>query len=432
MTTIIISVLCALGIGGGVMIASSGGGGGGGGSAAVGPVTPGGGGSSGGGQVGGGGGGSSGGSAQAGTLLSRGSLNGITVVSKEAQGHTSLSAKNLTMGIDIFAPVLESGTTYKTNEVHQTASTTNGNKLYVAGFLSPNPAITQTINLGTIKSSNNFADFYNGTGNQTKNIATLNAKYIAESNYVMSETFTNVTWTYNIRDFALGARKFGLQNSEFGYYTWKSEFSGGGIGSQYIHKHHFEKYGAQSFYMFDTAKQFTGNNYGSRYGNNVTFTGNVIGAMHNINYVCGSNSVSAKLTGIIHLDLNLANKTLSGNLTNMTITGVTVGSYGSVNPWYDFSLSGKINNVSSGSPNITFTNVDFDRTQSDSLHYAIYDNSNLHPLSNNDNFGDAVIVQGNTVSKDEMVGRLNFTNRQAGTGTVFFYEAYLSFGARKQ
>ena len=411
MTAIIISILCALGIGGGVMVASNGGGGGGSSSAAVGPVNPSGGGSSGG-----------GGSANAGTLLSRGSLNGITVVGKEAQG-TTLNGKNLTMGIDIFAPVLESGTTYKTNEIHQTASTTNGNKLYVAGFLSPNPAITQTINLGTIKSSNNFADFYNGTSSQSKTIETLNATYIARSNYLATDTFTNVTWTYYIKDFALGARPFGLQNSEFGYYTWRSTYSGGGIGSKYIHQNHFDKFGAQSFYMFDTSKQFTGSNYTSRYGNTATFNGNVIGALHPINYVCGSNNASYQITGNISLSLNLANKTLTGNLSNMKVNNYN---------WYDFSLNGNINNVSAGSPNITFTEVNFDKNQTSSLSYARYDASNLHPLNNSDNFGDAAIVKGTSISKDEMVGRINFTNRQEGTGTVFFYDAYLAFGAKKQ
>ena len=417
MTTIILSVLLALGIGGGVMVASSGGGSSSGG-AIVAPVIPGGGGSS------GGGGGNSGGSANTGSLLSKGSLTGITVIGKEAQGHTTLSGKNLTMGIDIFAPVLESGTTYKTNEVYKTATTTNGNKLYVESFLSPNPEIKQTIDLGTIKSSNNFADFYNGTTSQTKTIATLNATFIARSNYLATDTFTNVTWTYFIKDFALGARQFGLQNSEFGYYTWRSTYSGGGIGSQYIHQYHFDKFGAQSFYMFNTSKQFTGSNYTSRYGNTATFNGNVIGAIHPINYVCGSNNASYQVVGNVNLSLNLANKTLSGNLTNMKINDRY--------DWYDFSLNGSINDVSAGSPNITFTKVNFDKNQTSSLSYARYDSSDLHPLNNSENFGDAVIVKGTSTSKDEMVGRINFTNRQEGTGTVFFYDTYLAFGAKKQ
>ena len=73
MTAIIVSILAALGIGGGVMLASGGSGGSSGGAAVVAPVNPG---------TGGGGGSNTGGSIQSGKLLKTLSSNNIQTITQ--------------------------------------------------------------------------------------------------------------------------------------------------------------------------------------------------------------------------------------------------------------------------------------------------------------------------------------------------------------
>lgn len=465
MTAIIISILAALGIGGGVMLSSSGGGSSSGGTAVVAPVNPGGGGggsntggsNTGGSNTGGSTGGTSG-SSNVGALLSKGSLSGVSVVGKAAQGNTTLSGKNLSIGMAPFAPILVSGTTYRTNEEYDTTdinylsnnNTYSGTFQFISGYTQQNPVMKQTINLGTIDASNDFADFYVGPGYVTKSLPTLNITYLkanrkADGSWygqiVGPTTYNNITWRFTVWDFALGARHLGLQNGEFGYYTWGSEYLGTNIDAK-----RFTRYGANTFYMYETSKQFTGN-YVQRYGNTVTFEGNVIGAIHSINYVCGSNNNGAHVNGDITLSLNLANKTLTGSITNIKAyhyghgstsgTGVYHVYPGSVtNPhtWYNFTLEGTINTGSSGTPNIIFTNVDYNRDQTASMNYvATFDGKDLHPLNNNTNFGDAVIVtDGSNVSKDEMVGQINFTGHRLTNGTAYFQDVFLSFGAKKK
>ncbi|MBR4507908.1 MAG: hypothetical protein IKP23_00305 [Elusimicrobiaceae bacterium] len=475
MTAIIISILAALGIGGGVMLASGGSGGSSGGAAVVAPVNPGtggggsntggsntggsntggsntggsntggsntGGSNTGGSNTGGTTGGNTGGtsgSSNVGALLASGSLSGVSVVGKAAHGNTTLSGKNLSIGMAPFAPILVSGTTYKTNE--ERAYTVDGNYRFVSGYTADNPIMKKTINLGTIKSSTNYADFYNLPAQQTKNIPTLHASFVTGAGGIMENTvstnLTDLTWTFNLTNFALGARKLGLQYSEFGYYSWKSVFtnymiehgySSGtwAITSSSLQKR-YTRYGAQQFYMFNTSRQFTGSNYTSRYGNNATFSGNVIGVRHFLRTTCGVNNV-ANLTGDITLNLNLANKNLSGNISNVVVGG---------SAWYSFTLTGTIKDVTSSEPyNIIFTNVDYDRNQTASLPYTLhrYDGNNLTPMNNNgSNFGDAVIVKGSSVSKDEMVGQLAFTGHTAEpTGSTSFNNVFISFGAKKQ
>lgn len=464
MTTIILSILCALGIGGGVMLAS-GGGSDSGGAAVVAPANPGtggggsntggsntggsntGGSNTGGSNTGGsntGGGGSTGGtsgSSNVGALLSGGSLSGVTVVGRAAQGNTTLSGKNLSIGMAPFAPILVSGTTYQTNE--ERAYTVDGNYRFVSGYTANNPIMKKTINLSTIKSStNNYADFYNLPAQQTKNIPTLHASFVTGAGGIMENTattnLTDLTWTFNLTNFALGARQLGLQYSEFGYYTWKSVFTNYIIEHGYSDGTHYTtsssltkrytRYGAQQFYMFNTSRQFKETNYTGRYGNTATFEGNVIGVRHFFRTTCGVNSTT-NMTGDITLVLNLKNKTLTGNINNV------IASDGLA--WYNFSLEGNINNVTSSSPyNITFTNVDYDRDQTASIPYTLhrYDGNDLTPMNNNgSNFGDAVIVKGSSVSKDEMVGQLSFTGHTAEpTGSTSFNNVFFSFGAKKK
>ena len=480
MTAIIVSILAALGIGGGVMLASGGSGGSSGGAAVVAPVNPGtggggsntggsntggsntggsntggsntGGSNTGGSNTGGSTGGNTGGntggttggstggtsgSSNVGALLASGSLSGVSVVGKAAHGNTTLSGKNLSIGMAPFAPILVSGTTYKTNE--ERAYTVDGNYRFVSGYTADNPIMKKTINLGTIKSSTNYADFYNLPAQQTKNIPTLHASFVTGAGGIMENTvstnLTDLTWTFNLTNFALGARKLGLQYSEFGYYTWKSVFTNYIIEHGYSDGMHYTtssslqkrytRYGGQQFYMFNTSKQFK-DSYTGRYGNTATFTGNVIGFRNFFRTTCGVNNV-ANLTGDITLNLNLANKKLSGNISNVVVGG---------SAWYSFTLTGSIKDVTSSTPyNIIFTNVDYDRDQTASINYLSgkYDGGNLTPINNNgSNFGDAVIVQGNSVSKDEIVGQLAFTGHTAETTSTSFDNVFISFGAKKQ
>ncbi|MBQ4493274.1 MAG: hypothetical protein II972_01540, partial [Elusimicrobiaceae bacterium] len=450
-------VLLALGIGGGVMVASSGGSSGGG-AAVVAPSNPsGGGGGSGGGNTGGNTGGSTGG-ATTGALLANGSSSSITTIGKAARGNTSLSGKKLTIGMAPYAPILVSGTTYRTNEEYDTTdinylsggNTYAGNLQFISGYTPTNSVMKQTINLASIDASNDFADFYAGPGYVTKSLPTLDITYLKASRksngswygqIIGPTTYNDITWRFGIWDFALGARILGLQNSEFGYYTWKSEYIGANIDTK-----RFTRYGADSFYMYKTSKQFTGSNYTQRYGNSVTFKGNIIGAMHTINYFCGSNGSGTHINGNISLSLNLATKSLTGSITNTKIYTYSHGSnsgtgiyHVNISPsstyynWYNFTLLGTINTGSSTTPNITFTKVDYDRNQTASITYGNFDGQDLHPLNNNTNFGDAVIVtDGNNVSKDEMVGQINFTGHRLTDGTAYFQNVFLSFGAIKK
>ena len=456
MTTIIISVLLALGIGGGVML-SSGGGSDSGGAAVVGPSNPsGGGGGSGGGNSGGSTGGSTG-SSNVGVLLASGSSSGITTIGRGAKGNTTLSGKNLSIGMAPYAPLLVNGTTYRTNEEYDStdinylsgSNTYSGTLQFISGYTPASSVMKQTINLASIDASNNFADFYAGPGYVTKSLPTLNITYLKASRKsngswygqtIGPTTYNDITWRFGIWDFALGARQLGLKNSEFGYYTWKSEYIGANIDTK-----RFTRYGADSFYMYKTSKQFKESDYTQRYGNTATFNGNVIGAVHSINYVCGSNGSGTHVNGNITLLLNLQNKTLSGNITNTKIYTYSHGSssgtgiyHVNISPsstfynWYDFSLKGNINTGSSTTPNITFTKVDYDRAQTASITYANFDGKDLHPLNNSDNFGDAVIVTGSGSVKDEMVGQINFTGHRLTDGTAYFQNVFLSFGAIKQ
>ncbi len=469
MTTIIISLLAALGIGGGVMLASGGGSSDSGGAAIVSNVNPGGSGSSstsgtttagsntggsntGGSSTGGtttGSGSSTGGSTGGGTtgysnvgaLLARGSLNGISVVGKGAQGNTTLSGKNLSIGLSVYSPILVSGTTYRSNEEYDTMNTSDGSHKILAGHEVGSPLIKEIVNLNTIDVSNAYADFYAGSGFQTKNLGTLNLTYLKNRNAIYNKTFTDVTWTFNIMDFALGARKFGLQNSEFGYYVWHATYSSVDIDKdKSLRDKVLNNYGGQPFYMFDTSKQIT--NY-AKYGQAATFTGHVIGFQRFENYVCRTDSASIHITADISLSLNLANKTLSGDITNTKLysyphsgsstTGVyhtIVSSTNTGSDWYNFALSGTINDVSSGSPNITFTDVTYDLNSAPTTGRQ-YDGYPLHPLNNSDNFGDAVIVQSNT-NKDEMVGKIAFTGHNPQTSVYYFYDTFLTFGAKQK
>ena len=94
-----------------------------------------------------------------GALLASGSLSGVTTIGKGAKSNTTLSGKNLSIGIVSFAPILVSGTTYKTNE--ERAYTVDGNYRFVSGYTPDSPVMKKTIDISSIKSSTNYADFYN-------------------------------------------------------------------------------------------------------------------------------------------------------------------------------------------------------------------------------------------------------------------------------
>ena len=475
MTTIIISILAALGIGGGVMLASSGGGSSSGGTAIVGDVNPGGsggsysggsntggtggeigGGSSGGGSTGGGsntggaggeigggntggaggeiGGGSSGGgstgggsgSVIAGVLLSGGSSSNITTLGFVAKNNTSLESNILTIGLAPFVPILESGTTYKTvtNYVNHRRKGYWG---YEDAKFLKNYGTTSTLSVSfdlTNRTAETAkADFYQGPS-QTKTLETLRTNYL-DSYEIFNNTFTNVTWSFN-STLALGGRNFNLHNSDFGYVKWQSSLDG--VPSDLYT--HYVRFGAQAVYMFDKSKQLLVADY-SRYSNNLAeFSGNVIGHHYTYNFNCGQKT-SGDITGNITLSINFNNTNLpvTGTLTNMKI-----GS----NSWYNFGLEGTLNNVTTigtNNANFNITKITYEKTQTPSIEASIrFDDDNALMYLNDTNFGNGVIVIGNSPSEDELVGQISFVahqNRAQSGGNVYMYEN-LAFGAINQ
>ena len=154
-------------------------------------------------------------------------------------------------------------------------------------------------------------------------------------------------------------------------------------------------------------------------------------------YTSGSYNISKLITGDINLSLDLANKQVSGNINNTKLFPVIhTGNIGEVylantytgDTWYNFTLKGDIKDVSSGSPNITFTEVSYIPQQVVSV--GTTDRLDLHPMNNSENFGDAAIVKGNASSADEMVGKLAFTVQSQNVHQ--FMNNYISFGAKEQ
>ena len=425
MTTIIISVLLALGIGGGVMVASSGGGSSSGG-AVVGPSNPGGGGGSGG---SGGGGGTSGGSGSlvAGTLLSGGSSSDITTLGFVAKNNTSLEDNTLTVGLAPFVPILQSGTTYNTITNYANHRRKDRyNYAYEDAKYLKNYGTSSTLpisfDLTNRTEESPKADFYQGPS-QTKALETLNTNYLT-SNTIHSNTFTNVTWNLS-STLALGGRKFNLNNSDFGYIKWQSSLTG--IPSD-LHSY-YVRFGAQALYMFDTSKQLLATDY-SRYSNNTAeFRGDVIGHHVAHNFNCGKTSIG-DITGNISLTIDFTNATLpiTGTLTNMKIGSAS---------WYNFGLEGTLNNITAkgtGNANFNITRITYDQSQTPSINAGIrFDDYNaLMPL-NDANFGNGVIVMGNSPSEDELVGQISFVahqNRAQSGGNVYMY-SNIAFGAKK-
>ncbi len=481
MTAIIVSILAALGIGGGVMLASGGGSSDSGGAAVVSNVSPGTSGSSNTGSSTTGGGSSnsgtsnSGGSGTVGTTTGGGAVdwgdttsgsncsgsgfgfnggsacssnnqitiypNGnpnlpaisgnlfkntagsaITTNNKLGQNATTLNGSNLQVVLNMWRPIPVSDTTFKLSEENPSSYKSWGNHKYVFDY--GNYYTKVIFNLGTLVSDNNFVDNYSMSSLPTE-IRTLNANYLlasGSSTSVKAETKYILNWSLEAT-LALGGRKFGLQNSDFGYAKWKSYFTGSSISSNNF----YTTWGAEQMYFYNTSKQLMASEY-NRYSatsNKATFNGNVIGVQHLMNNTNGDDYLT-DIIGNITLTLNFANKSLSGSLTNMKV--------GNAN-WYTFALQGNINDISSAKPNFTITGLGYDNSLSSSLGTAKINlnGSDIKPLLKDNSFGHGSIVKGSNVSKDEAVGEIafvgasqNFTN-----GNILLY-TNLAFGAKKQ
>lgn len=401
MTAIIISILCALGIGGGVMLAS-GGGSDSGGAAVVGPANP-------------GGGGGSGGSIQSGKLLKTISSNSIQTITEGSQVKMNKSGKNISLELSVYAPIKVGNNSYQTNDIFQTA----GVRKYVWGFTKPSPAVQTTFNLGTITSSSKVADFYAGN-TKTQFLGTLTTTSLKQKTGMLTLTNENVTWTLT-SNLALGGRLLGLENSDFGYYTWLSRYTNSSMESSSESKR-YRRYSSGQFYMFDTSKQLMASKY-NRYAatsNIASFSGKAIGAINYLNNNCGGNSATNDLYGDIILSLNFNTKQLSGNITNTK--------FGNSYDWYDIALSGSINDeITNNSPNFSITNI------------VLTGSPSRLPIENNvvnhlgmDNYGSGVVVEGSSISKDEVVGEIAFTGHNTTlAGGNLFINTHIGFGAQK-
>ncbi len=412
MTTIIISLLAALGIGGGVMLASGGGSSDSGGAGVVAPVNPGDSGSgsyTGGGTTGGStGGGTTGGSTAVATtttnnLLSQVNFSGTTAIKPESvlaaqapqaklvskTGNATLKSGKLTMDLAVLAPVLVSGTHYTTNETYNTAT---GSIKFMSGYAPGNPTVSSTFDLTKINSSAYLADEYKGTGSATLTLPSIDFRYIKGTGTATYGTFENMTWQLNYTFLYLGGRQLGLANSDFGYIRWLTKFYHADLDSR-----RYSRMDVQTLYLFDASQQVK--NYAGRYANNTaTFSGNIIGEYHKL-LSCGNNSRKT-LYGNISLTLDFNAMTLSGALSNMK-EGYQGYNFGR-NP----SFTGKIYNVSTSSPNFKIDSM-----------------SGYYALEANGTFGEGVIVKG--ASKDEIVGELSFT---WNTGSEY---VKLAFGAKE-
>ena len=404
MTAIIVSILAALGIGGGVMLASGGSGGSSGGAAVVAPVNPG----------TGGGGSNTGGSIQSGKLLKTLSSNNIQTITEGSQVNMTKSGKNISLELSVYAPIKVANNSYQTNDIFQTA----GSRKYVWGFTKPSPAVKTTFDLGTMTSSN-VADFYAGN-TKTQFLGTLTTTSLKQKTGMLTLTNENVTWTLT-SNLALGGRLLGLENSDFGYYTWLSRYTNSSMESSSESKR-YRRYSSGQFYMFDTSKQLMASKY-NRYAatsNIAAFSGKAIGAINYLNNNCGGNSATNDLYGDITLSLNFNTKQLSGNITNTK--------FGNSYAWYDIALTGTINNeITNNSPNFSITNI------------VLSGSPSRLPIENNvvnhlgmDTYGSGVVVEGSSISKDEVVGEIAFTGHNTTlAGGNLFINTHIGFGAKK-
>ncbi len=438
MTTIIISVLAALGIGGGVMLASSGGGGGHSGGAVVGPSIPGGG-SSGGGEIGGGTSGGGGTSTQIGSLILS-NPNSLKTMGLVSSGNTTIENNTLTMGISAFAPVLQSENTYTTTEVtriwHYPAQnyyTPAADYAYYINY-GNQPTVFASFDLSQFDPAetynNTYADFYAGQ-EQSMQVPVLYGKYIRYGTLHSNVFFTSTNWSFK-PTLALGGRRLGLQNSDFGYIKYSSSFNGGcanstggGIPSNVAD--FFKRSGAQQFYMFDTSKQIMASQYAQKYNSaEVTFSGRTIGAYHLTNTNCAGDGV-INILGDISLTLNFANNTFRGDITHLKPYYNTIN----VN-MYNFELHGNINAVNSNTPNLTFTSVTpYGSPITNGWQFNPEGASlEVKPIINDgtNNFGYGVLVEG---PRDETVGEIAFAGPYYGGNNSYTYY-HLAFGAKKE
>ena len=106
--------------------------------------------------------------------------------------------------------------------------------------------------------------------------------------------------------------------------------------------------------------------------------------------------------------MNFNNKTLSGALSNMVYTEHIIENPFGKNPTFEGII-----NTSQNEPNFKIT--------------AISDG--LSPLNSDGSFGEGVIVKGDSIAKDELVGELSFA---FNTATADYAIVNLAFGATKK
>ena len=425
MTTIIISVLLALGIGGGVMVASSGGGGGSSGGAVVGPSNPGG----------------SGGTSGGGTIVApdpnlpaispfiENALANPSAISIKTYG--TITNNNINLGMIAYAPISLSefyrqyfnyvdSYTYPGDD--GTISILNldampGNRLWWSG--DPNLSYDSYIaNHG--KRPNVYVDFDLTNISDASNpyLDLYHAQHISRE--ILLEGNKQAIWDFD-STLALGGRKLGLKYSDFGYYKWMGALTY--ISPQYYNRHP----GGKQIYMYETSRMFTGQDRVNRYKDInyiATFSGNVIGTQRMEHSTNTTNVLVYDLTGDINLTLDFSGDYHRGALTG-SITNVKVGNQS----WYDLTISGGIKINSGADEFIKIYTVTYNPEQTPSVGINPLNGENVRYLTESNMFGNGAVIKGDTIDEDEVVGGLSFVGKKENLNFIL---THLAFGAKKQ
>ena len=427
MTAIIISILAALGIGGGVMLASSGGGGGSSGGAVVDTINPGGGGS-------GGGGGIVNPNLPSISPFIQNALTNPASISSPG----NLQNNTFTIGMSAFAP-LPIGEYYPNQAGNTNSFIIMGTESYWSG--GPNTLtswdsynanfgtkanVYDSFNLSNISDATKpKVDFYQGTNQSQEFYAPRELSISAEPNI---SGHIHATWNFN-STLALGGRKMGLQYSDFGYYKWWAGLSNitSADPSGYSRTSVANQWGGKQFYMYEVSRLFTDQDRANRYKNNnymATFTGNVIGIQKMEHYNCGRENTLNDLTGDITLTLNFNQAyhygVVSGSITNIQVSN---------QPWYDLTLSGTVKANSGDNNFIKINSVTYNPEQTSSVNINQLNGENVRYLTESNNFGSGAIIKGDSIAQDEVVGGISFVGKNSN---YYFIFTHLAFGTKFQ
>lgn len=403
MTTIIVTILTALGIGSGIVMSANNGSSASSGTAVVSPVNPGG---------GGGGGGSdpynpnykiipntrNAINFQGNTNIKpEGILNdkkpSTILVSKIS--NAKLSDGKFNMSINPFAPIkTDQEGIYTTNELFAPV----GNIFVTSGYEPGQPSIFVDFDLTLIKNTANKVDSYNNISGLNLQIPTLKFSYVSTDSIQNLGTFNNVEWELLSAQLNLGGRLLQLKSSDFGYIDWIAT---------YVHpdidENRATKNATQTLYIFDKDRQLLKQNYFARYTDNkATFKGNVVGME---NYTSDSGVSQVKhIFGDINLSFDFNTRELKGSFSNMKYDDI-------YNYFLNSNFAGKIYDITSAEkPNFTITAME----------------GNVIPLKENNAFGEGVILRSDNGNGylDEAVGDMSFALLNEGNRVV-----NLSFGA---